>query len=89
MRHFLIQVKDSSDGNWKTLGEVTKPATPDVMVKFSTVTTTDSIRFYMPGVDLKSDSSFDGFARVAELMLIMPDGQVKSIPKLLNCTPKG
>ena len=74
-RNLKVQMRQGAE--WKTLGELENANSSTVTVNFPQTVAAEALRVFVPAADLpKSErSDLDGIVRIAELMLILPDGQ--------------
>jgi hypothetical protein len=80
---FRVDTRDAS--GWSTAVDVTNATSKTVRCRWDKAKTTEAIRIYVPASDLpksEKDGIPDGVVRVAELMVILPDGSDSVIPDL-------
>jgi hypothetical protein len=80
---FRVDTRDAS--GWSTAVAVTNATSKTVRCQWGKPKTTEAIRIYVPASDLPKsgkDGIPDGVVRVAELMVILPDGSELVIPDL-------
>ena len=81
-RNFQVQVR--RDGRWITAGEVRDAKTKIARAVWAEPLETDAVRIVVPAKDYPRSpwGGLDGFVRIAEVLLVLPDGKETTLPDL-------